>query len=87
MIRKNLMNNFYKKRDVDPKITEEEIYLVNGSMNAYDHAINFICNPGEIVILPSPCYKLFINYNTAFGLKNLFYDIDVNKWTVDVIYI
>jgi aspartate/methionine/tyrosine aminotransferase len=68
-IRKNLVNNFYKKRDIDPKINEDEIYLVNGSMNAYDHAINFICNPGETVILPNPCYKLYMNFNIAFGLK------------------
>lgn len=84
LIRKNLINNFYKKRDGDPKITEDEIYLVNGSMNAYDHAINFIFNIGETVILPNPCYKLYMNFNSAFGLKNMFYNIDNQKWTVNV---
>ncbi len=83
-LRKNLVNNFYVKRDINPKIKEDEIYLVNGSMNAYNLAINFIYNPGEIIILPSPCYKLFINCNTAFGLKNLFYNIDLKKFTIDV---
>jgi len=84
LIRKNLVNNFYKKRDLNSNINEDEIYLVNGSMNAYDHAINFICNPGETVILPNPCYKLFMNFNIGFGLKNMFYNIDVHKWTVNV---
>lgn len=83
-IRKNLINDFYAKRDQDPKISEEDIYFVNGFMNAYDHAINFICNPGETVILPNPCYMLFHNFNTAIGLKNMFYNIDVNKFTVNV---
>lgn len=84
LIRKNLINNFYNKRDPNPKIKEDDIYLVNGSMNAYDHAINFICNPGETVILPNPCYKLFPNFNTAFGLKSIFYNVDLHKWTVNV---
>ena len=83
-IRKNLVNNFYKKRDEDPRIKEDDVYLVNGSMNGYDHAINFVCNPGETVILPNPCYKLYINFNIAFGLKNMFYEIDFHKWTVNV---
>ena len=84
LIRKNLINNFYRKRDEDPKIVEDDIYLVNGSMNAYDHSVNFICNPGETVILPNPCYKLYPRFNTAFGLKNMFYNIDVHKLTVNV---
>jgi aspartate/methionine/tyrosine aminotransferase len=85
LIRKNLISNFYKKRDIESKINEDEIYLVNGSMNAYDHAINFIFNPGETVILPNPCYKLFMNFNNSLGLKNMFYNIDVDKWTFNVI--
>ncbi len=84
LIRENLIKNFYKKRDEDPKITENEIYLVNGFMNAYEHAINFISNAGETIIMPNPCDKLLANVNTAFGLKNMFYNIDVHKSTVNV---
>jgi len=84
IIRKNLVNNFYRKRDGNTKIIEDDIYLVNGSMNAYDNAISLICNPGETVILPNPCYKLYMNFNHAYGLKNIFYDIDLHKLILNV---
>lgn len=53
-------------------------------MNAYDHAVNLICNPGDTVILPNPCYKLFKGYNNSIKIKTMSYEINPKTLKGDV---
>jgi aspartate/methionine/tyrosine aminotransferase len=42
---------FLKKRDQLNEINLQDLYLTNGGINAYDHAVSLIFNAGEKVIL------------------------------------
>jgi aspartate/methionine/tyrosine aminotransferase len=72
LIRNNLAK-WYKQRD-GYAISQEDIYLTNGGVNAYDHVISLINSPGESALVPNPCYPLFIDYNVSYGVKNIFYN-------------
>jgi aspartate/methionine/tyrosine aminotransferase len=74
LARKNIAK-WYMERD-GYAIDENEIYLTNGTMNAYDHMISLICETGESILMPSPCYPLYINYNTSRGIENIFYEFE-----------
>jgi aspartate/methionine/tyrosine aminotransferase len=71
LVRKNLAR-WYKQRD-GFNISEDDIYLTNGAVSAYDHVISVINGPGDTALLPNPCFPFFIAFNKSYGLKNGFY--------------
>lgn len=57
----NAVAHWYKERyGVDLK--QENIVAVNGSQEGIAHIAFPLCNPGDIVLVPDPCYQIF-----AFG--------------------
>jgi aspartate/methionine/tyrosine aminotransferase len=69
---------WYEERDEGYKIDEDSMMLVNGGNNCYDHAMNLICNSGDSILVPNPCYPLFLNYNEGNKLENLYYNLNRN---------
>jgi aspartate/methionine/tyrosine aminotransferase len=82
LVRRNLQK-WYKRRD-GFAISEDEIYLTNGGVSAYDHVISLIYSPGESALMPNPCYPYFLDYNIAYGVKNIFYN---SKDKLDVFFL
>jgi aspartate/methionine/tyrosine aminotransferase len=88
--RKNIANWYYERDG--HKIEEDDIFLVNGGINGYDHAVNVISNPGDSILMPNPCYPFYLNFNKCANLENVFYqftDIEHHsqKCTIDVNYL
>jgi hypothetical protein len=79
--RRNLVK-FYMERDEGYKIDEEDIFLTNGGNNSYDHMITLIHNPGDSILVPNPCYPLYLAYNTISDLENIFYDVNEKEINV-----
>ncbi len=73
-VRKNLAA-WYLERD-GYKIEEDQIYLTNGGINAYDHVISLITEAGDCVLLPNPCYPVYQRYNQANAVESLFYEFE-----------
>jgi len=70
------ISKWYKERDEGYEISPDDIYLCHGSMSGYDHIISLICETGDSVILPSPCYPLYEIYNKSCGVENIFYSFE-----------
>ncbi len=52
------VSNWYKRRyGVD--VSRENICAVNGSQEGIAHIAFPICNPGDTVLVPDPCYQIF----------------------------
>ncbi len=71
-IRENL-KSMYQDRDGYP-ISEEEIYLIAGSVNAYNHAMTLMSIVGDCVFIPSPISPVLLNVNKLYGVENVFYN-------------
>lgn len=52
------VSNWYKRR-YGVELTRENICAVNGSQEGIAHIAFPICNPGDIVLVPDPCYQIF----------------------------
>ncbi len=50
--------NWYKNR-YDVSLTRNNICAVNGSQEGIAHIAFPLCNPGDIVLVPDPCYQIF----------------------------
>lgn len=51
--------NYYKKR-FNLDITAQQVASCNGSQEGMGHIGMVLCNKGDTVLLPSPCYPVFI---------------------------
>lgn len=69
------LQNWYFERD-GYKIDEDLIYLTNGGNNCYEHAVSLIFNPGESILVPNPCYPIYLNFNKANNVENIFYNFE-----------
>ena len=64
--------SYYKKRfDVD--ITPDMVCSCNGSQEGIGHIGLVLCDEGDTVLLPSPCYPVFIASANMAGAKPFYY--------------
>ena len=52
------VSNWYKRR-YGVEVSRENICAVNGSQEGIAHIAFPICNPGDTVLVPDPCYQIF----------------------------
>ncbi len=60
--------SWYKRR-YGVELTKENICAVNGSQEGIAHIAFPICNPGDIVLVPDPCYQIFSFGPAMAGVK------------------
>lgn len=64
--------SYYKKRfDVD--ITKDMVCSCNGSQEGIGHIGLVLCDEGDTVLLPSPCYPVFIASANMAGAEPFYY--------------
>lgn len=64
--------DYYKKR-YDVTLEPEEIQSCNGTQDGMGHIGLVLCNEGDTVLLPSPCYPAFITAVTMCGAEAWYY--------------
>ncbi|MCR5649833.1 MAG: aminotransferase class I/II-fold pyridoxal phosphate-dependent enzyme [Lachnospiraceae bacterium] len=63
----------YYKRRFDVKITPDMVCSCNGSQEGIGHIGLVLCDEGDTVILPSPCYPVFIAGANMAGAVPFYY--------------
>jgi len=51
------ISSYYRRRDI--AVEPERIVITSSTSEAYHHIFRLLCNPGDLVSLPSPSYPLF----------------------------
>ncbi len=59
---------WYKRR-YDVELTKDNICAVNGSQEGIAHIAFPLCNPGDTVLVPDPCYQIFSFGPTMANVK------------------
>ncbi len=66
-------------------ISPDEVFITNGVSEAAYMAITAICSPDDEVLVPTPCYSLWVNMIRLCGGKAVFYDCnEENGWQPDL---
>ncbi|MBQ7331092.1 MAG: aminotransferase class I/II-fold pyridoxal phosphate-dependent enzyme [Oscillospiraceae bacterium] len=66
-------------------ISPDDVFITNGVSEAAYMAITAICGPGDEVLVPTPCYSLWVNMIRMCGGEAVFYDCrEDNEWQPDV---
>ena len=66
------VQSYYKKR-FDVALQPDEIQSCNGSQDGLGHIGMVLCDEGDTVLLPSPCYPAFITTVKMCGAEPYFY--------------
>lgn len=66
------VQSYYKKR-FDVALQPDEIQSCNGSLDGLGHIGMVLCDEGDTVLLPSPCYPAFITTVKMCGAEPYFY--------------
>ncbi|WP_248700025.1 MULTISPECIES: aminotransferase class I/II-fold pyridoxal phosphate-dependent enzyme [Thermodesulfobacterium] len=62
-----------------------DIYITQGASEAIEFAISALANPGDNILLPSPCYPLYQAIVAKFQIEPRFYYLDEEKdWEIDI---
>jgi LL-diaminopimelate aminotransferase len=73
------VSNFYKKRfniEVDP---ENEIQILMGAKEGIANIVQAFTNPGDRVIVPSPCFPAYFNAVTFAGAEIAYLNLSFEK--------
>ena len=65
------VQSYYKKR-FDVALQPDEIQSCNGSQDGLGHIGMVLCDEGDTVLLPSPCYPAFITTVKMWGAEPYF---------------
>jgi len=66
-------------------LAAEEITSVYGSQEGIAHIAMALCDPGEIILAPSPCYPIFSIGPALCGARIEYYNLDPNnEWLPDL---
>ncbi len=69
------MCSYYKRRfDVDT-ITPDEVMSFSGSQDGIGHLGLALCNDGDLVLLPDPCYPVFMTGSKLGGADPWYYKL------------
>ena len=67
------------------ELAREEITSVYGSQEGIAHIAMALCDPGEIILVPSPCYPIFSIGPALCGARVEYYKLDpANDWQPDL---
>ncbi|WP_240702772.1 aminotransferase class I/II-fold pyridoxal phosphate-dependent enzyme [Thermodesulfobacterium sp. TA1] len=62
-----------------------DIYITQGASEAIEFAISALANPGDNILLPSPCYPLYQAIVAKFQIEPRFYYLDEEKdWEIEI---
>lgn len=73
-IRKNLIDWYFNRDGYKPE--EDDLFLTYGRINSYEHVLTTIADSANGIVVPSPCYPFYLNFNRAMGLENVFYNYE-----------
>ena len=65
----------YYQRRFGVAITPDQVMSVNGSQEGMGHIGMALCNEGDTVLLPTPCYPVFIAGSLLGGAKPWYYPL------------
>lgn len=65
------IQKWYEKR-YDVSLQEGEIFPLKGSQEALSHIPLALCNPGDLVLLPDPCYPIYRTAPLLAGARTWF---------------
>ena len=66
-------------------VTPDDIYITNGVSEAAYLAVTALCGDGDEILMPSPCYSLWVNMVKLTGGRPVFYDCDERAdWQPDL---
>lgn len=68
------VQNWYKRR-FDVSLEKDEIMSVYGSQEGITHVCLALCNEGDIVLVPDPCYPIFSTAPFLVGAKLEYYKL------------
>lgn len=75
--------SYHKSRGIEG-ITPDDVFIGNGVSEVVSFATLPLLNPGDEVLLPSPCYSLWSNSVRICGAKPVFYVCDeASDWNPD----
>lgn len=85
-VAKYWINNFSKNLpDASSLIKPETVILGSGASQAIVMAITALCNPGDNLILPSPCFSLYGTVCDSYGIKVKYYKCSPEtNWECDL---
>jgi tyrosine aminotransferase len=85
-VAKYWINNFSKNLpDAASFIKPETVILGSGASQAIVMAITALCNPGDNLILPSPCFSLYSTICDSYGIKVKYYKCSPEtNWECDL---
>lgn len=67
------------------EIAPESVILASGASHALLMAITALCNPGDTLLLPEPCFSLYGTICDSYGIKVAHYRCVADKnWEVDL---
>lgn len=79
--------NYHKECGVKD-ISPDDVFITNGVSEAAYMAITAICSPGDEILVPTPCYSLWVNMIALCGGKVVYYDcLEENEWQPDLDHI
>ena len=81
-IRKRIISRFEQQEGLKI-LSENNIFLTSGAVNAYDHVSTLIFKPGEQVMVSNPFYPPILNHNRSKGVNNLYVNLK-DDWSIDV---
>lgn len=59
-------------------VGENDVILTSGCSHALDLAISAICNPGDSILIPKPCFPLYMTICKTYGFRIKSYDLNVS---------
>lgn len=72
---------FYQDRGV--VVDDKQVFLTASTSEAYSHLLRLLCDPGEEVLAPSPCYPLIPHLAQLDGVGVRHYSLSYDgDWTI-----
>lgn len=66
-------------------ISADDVFITNGVSEAAYISVTALCSPGDEILVPAPCYSLWVNMIRLCGGKAVFYDCrEDNEWQPDL---
>lgn len=67
--------DYYKRRFYVDSITPDKVMSFSGSQDGIGHLGLALCNDGDLVLLPAPCYPVFMTGSLLGGAKPWYYKL------------
>ena len=81
-LRANIASFMKTRDDIEP--CKDEIFILNGGLDTFRVIISLISNQKDFILMPSPCFPLYLDCNTFSNINNLIYEIDIEYNQINV---